>query len=159
MYPTNTCFMQMHCHLIIYIEEKRELMDTQWKSFLTLGISFILIMTLKNEFVFFFLLKWSKYEFFQSVFPFLASFKNFFLKFIYFWERERETEHEQGRGTERGRYSIWSNSRLWAVGPEPNSGLKSTHREIMTWATVGRLAYWDFFWKHWCLGKSMHIPT
>ena len=32
----------------------------------------------------------------------------FFLHFIYFWERERETELKWGRGRERGGHRIWS---------------------------------------------------
>ena len=35
-------------------------------------------------------------------------FFKIFLKFIYFWERERETDCEWGRGRERGRHRIWS---------------------------------------------------
>ena len=41
-------------------------------------------------------------------------------------EREGDTEPETG-------------SRLWAISPEPDAGLKLTDREIVTWAEVGRL--------------------
>ena len=34
--------------------------------------------------------------------------KKFCLMFIYFWGREKETEHKQGRGSERGRHRIQS---------------------------------------------------
>ena len=53
--------------------------------------------------------------------------------FIYFWDRERqrETEHEWGRGRERGKHRIGS-SRLRAISPEPNVGLELTDRETMT---------------------------
>ena len=44
-------------------------------------------------------------------------------------ERERDTESEAG-------------SRLWAVSPKPDAGLKLTDREIVTWAEVGRLTDW-----------------
>ena len=41
--------------------------------------------------------------------------------------RQRETEHERGRGRERGRHRI--GNRL----PEPDAGLELTDREIVTW--------------------------
>ena len=41
-------------------------------------------------------------------------------------EREGDTESEAG-------------SRLWAISPEPDAGLKLMDREIVTWAEVGRL--------------------
>ena len=44
-------------------------------------------------------------------------------------EREGDTESKAG-------------SRLWAVSPEPDAGLKLTDREIVTWAEVGRLTDW-----------------
>ena len=57
--------------------------------------------------------------------------------FIYFWEKERDrqTEHEWGRGRERAGF------RLHAASTEPNVGLKLTDCE-MTWAEVGCLTDW-----------------
>ena len=44
-----------------------------------------------------------------------------------------------GRGREReGDAESEAGSRLRAVDPEPDAGLKLTNREIMTWAEVGR---------------------
>ena len=59
--------------------------------------------------------------------------------FIYF--RDRETEHQRGRGTEPETESEAS-SRLWAVSTEPDAGLKLTDREIVTWAEVGHPTDW-----------------
>ena len=55
--------------------------------------------------------------------------------FIYFWQRE--TEHEQGSGTESE-----AGSRIWAVSTEPDAGLELTDHEIMTWAEVGCSTDW-----------------
>ena len=55
--------------------------------------------------------------------------------------RQRETEHEKGRGRE-GDTESEAGSRLWAVSTEPDTGLELTSREIMTWAEVGRLTHW-----------------
>ena len=44
-------------------------------------------------------------------------------------EREGDTESEAG-------------SRLWAIGTEPDVGLKLTDSEIITWAEVGHLTDW-----------------
>ena len=44
-------------------------------------------------------------------------------------EREGDTESETG-------------SRLWAISPEPDTGLELTNHEIMTWAEVSRLTDW-----------------
>ena len=49
--------------------------------------------------------------------------------FIFERERERETEFEAG-------------SRLQAVSPETDMGLKPTNREIMFWAEVRGLTDW-----------------
>ena len=47
--------------------------------------------------------------------------------------RQRETEHEWGRGREReGDRESKAGSRLGAVSTEPDLGLKPTDREIMT---------------------------
>ena len=61
---------------------------------------------------------------------------------LYFWERERKTEHEQGRSTERERDRMWSRLRFWAVSTEPDAGLKLTDCEIMTWAKVRHSTDW-----------------
>ena len=45
------------------------------------------------------------------------------------------SEREGDTGSETG-------SRLWVVSTEPDTGLKLTDREIMTWAEVGRLTDW-----------------
>ena len=44
-------------------------------------------------------------------------------------EREGDTESEAG-------------SRLWAISPEPDTGLELTDREMVTRAEVGRLTDW-----------------
>ena len=44
----------------------------------------------------------------------------------------RETDHDLGRGRERGRHRICNGSRLQAVGTEPDAGLEPTNREITT---------------------------
>ena len=65
----------------------------------------------------------------------------FFLMFIYFWDRERQSM--SGGGAEReGDTESKAGSRLWAVSTEPNVGLKLTDREIMTWAEVRRSTDW-----------------
>ena len=70
--------------------------------------------------------------------PFL---KNFFLTFIYFWERQRQNGSALGMEREGGTESK-AGSRLWAVSTEPDAGLKLTSCEIMTWAEVGRSTSW-----------------
>ena len=55
--------------------------------------------------------------------------------------RQRETEHERGRGRE-GDTESEAGSRLWAISPEPDAGLELADREIVTWAEVGRLTDW-----------------
>ena len=48
-----------------------------------------------------------------------------------------------GRGAEReGDTELEASSRFWAVSTEPDTGLKLTNCEIMTWAEVGRLTDW-----------------
>ena len=67
--------------------------------------------------------------------------KNFFLMFIYFWCRERQSM--SGGGSEReGDTESEAGSRLQAVSTEPDAGLELTNREIMTWAEVGRSTDW-----------------
>ena len=66
----------------------------------------------------------------------LLFFFNFFLTFIYFWDRDRAWT---GEGQREGDTESETGSGLWAVSTEPDAGLKLTDREIMTWAEVGRL--------------------
>ena len=62
----------------------------------------------------------------------------FFLMFIYFWDRERQSM-KRGGAEREGDTESETGSRLWAVSTEPDVGLELTDREIMTWAEVGRL--------------------
>ena len=65
----------------------------------------------------------------------------FFLTFIYFWDRERQSMN--GGGSEReGDTESETGSRLWAISTEPDAGLELMNREIVTWAEVGRLTDW-----------------
>ena len=60
-------------------------------------------------------------------------FFNFFSTFIYlfFWDRERQSMN--GGGAEReGDTESEVGSRLWAISPEPDTGLELTDREIVT---------------------------
>ena len=60
---------------------------------------------------------------------------------IYFWDRERQSMN--GGGAEReGDTESEAGSRLWAISPEPDAGLKLMDCEIVTWAEVGRLTNW-----------------
>ena len=53
---------------------------------------------------------------------------------FYLFLGQRETEHERGRGRERGRHTeLETGSRLRAIRPEPDAGLELTDREIVTW--------------------------
>ena len=55
----------------------------------------------------------------------------FFLTFIYFWDRERQSMN--GGGAEReGDTESEAGSRLRAISPEPDAGLELTDREIVT---------------------------
>ena len=65
----------------------------------------------------------------------------FFLMFIYFWDRERQSMNEGGSERE-GDTESEAGSRLWAISPEPNAGLELMDCEIMTWAEVSRLTDW-----------------
>ena len=47
--------------------------------------------------------------------------------------RQRETEHEQGRGRERETQNPKQAPGSRAVGTEPDAGLELTDREIVTW--------------------------
>ena len=52
---------------------------------------------------------------------------------MFIFGRERETEHEWGKGREReGDPESEAGSRLRAVSAEPDAGLELTNREIMT---------------------------
>ena len=60
----------------------------------------------------------------------------FFLTFIYFWERDRQSV--SGGGAEiKGDTESEAGSRLWAVSTAPDVGLEITDCKIMTWAEVG----------------------
>ena len=70
-------------------------------------------------------------------FPFFF-LKFFFLTFIYFWDRERQSMN--GGGAEReGDTESEAGSRLQAISPEPDARLELTDHEIVTRAEVGRL--------------------
>ena len=61
--------------------------------------------------------------------------------FTYFWDRERQSM--SGGGEEReGDTESEAGSRLWAVSTDPDTGLKLTDQEIMTWAKVGSSTNW-----------------
>ena len=63
--------------------------------------------------------------------------------FTYFWERERETEHEWGRVRETETESeAGSRLELWVVGTAQSMGLELPSSEIMTWDEVGLLTDW-----------------
>ena len=66
----------------------------------------------------------------------------FFLKnFFYILDRERLST--SGWGAEKeGDTESEAGSRLWTVSTEPDTGLKLTNCEIMTWAEVRCLANW-----------------
>ena len=57
--------------------------------------------------------------------------------FIYFWERERQRQSVSEGGAEgEGDTESEVGYSLWAVSTQPDTGLKFTNREIMTWAEV-----------------------
>ena len=57
----------------------------------------------------------------------------FFFK-VYLFLGQREPEHERGRGREReGDTESETGSRLGAISPEPDTGLKLMDREIVPW--------------------------
>ena len=69
----------------------------------------------------------------------------FFNIYSFFRDRDRARTGEGQREREREREGDTESkvgSRLWAVSTEPNTGLKLTNHEIMTWAEVGRLTNW-----------------
>ena len=57
---------------------------------------------------------------------------------MFIFERERQSASGGGAGRE-GDTESEAGSGLWAVNTEPEVGLESTNREIMTWAKVGSL--------------------
>ena len=60
---------------------------------------------------------------------------------FYFWDRERQSMN--GGGSEgEGDTESEAGSRLWAVDTEPDTGLKLTNHEIMTWTKVSRSTHW-----------------
>ena len=69
--------------------------------------------------------------------------KNFFNVYSFLWGRDRHSM--SGRGAQRERETETKSkagSRLWAVSTEPDTGLQSTSREIMTWAEVRHPTDW-----------------
>ena len=68
-------------------------------------------------------------------------FKKFFLMFISFWDRERQSV-SWGRGRKRVRHRIWS--RLQTLSYEHRARHRArTHKPWdVTWAEVGRLTNW-----------------
>ena len=75
----------------------------------------------------------------------LTPLKKFFLMFISFLERQtdRQRQRTSGRGAEReGDTESKAGSRLLAVSTEPDTGLKPTNCEIVSWAEVRRLTNW-----------------
>ena len=66
----------------------------------------------------------------------------FFLMFIYFWERDRQSE-SRGRTEREGDTELEAGSRLQLSALcSVLVGLKLTNYEIMTWAEVGGLTDW-----------------
>ena len=61
---------------------------------------------------------------------FRARFLFFLIFNVSLFLREAETEHEWGKGRERGRHRI--QSRLQALSCQPSLGLEPTNRDIMT---------------------------
>ena len=57
----------------------------------------------------------------------------FFFQRFYLFLGQRETEHEWGRGRERGRHRIGNRLQARAISPEPDAGLELTDHEIVTW--------------------------
>ena len=67
----------------------------------------------------------------------------FYYYFLHLFLRDRVRQSESGGGAEpEGDTESEAGSRLWAVSTEPDSGLKPTDREIMTWAEVRRSTNW-----------------
>ena len=80
--------------------------------------------------------------FFFKLFIYFFFLKIFFFN-VYLFLRQRERQSMNGGGAEReGDTELEAGSRLWAISPEPDAGLKLTDREIVTWAEVGPLTDW-----------------
>ena len=56
----------------------------------------------------------------------------FIFTFIYFWDRERQSMNG-GVSEREGDTESETGSRLWAISPEPDTGLELPDREIVTW--------------------------
>ena len=67
----------------------------------------------------------------------------FFLMFIYFWRRERQSVSRGGSERE-GDTESEAGSRLWDVSTEPHTWLELMNPEVMTWADVRHLTDWAF---------------
>ena len=52
---------------------------------------------------------------------------------VYLFLGQRETEHEQGRGRERGRHRIGNRLQALSHQPRAHAGFELTDREIVTW--------------------------
>ena len=82
---------------------------------------------------------WNKNKELYSFNDIIVSLKNFFNIYSFLrdraWVGEGQREREGDTGSE-------ADSRLRAVSTEPNVGLESMNREIMTWAEVGCLTNW-----------------
>ena len=62
---------------------------------------------------------------------------------LFILKREREHQaYEPGEGQREGSEGSKAGSMLWAASTEPNTWLKLTNGEIMTWAKVGHLTDW-----------------
>ena len=84
----------------------------------------------------------------------------FFFNVFYLFLGQRETEHERGRGRERGSTKLEAGSMLWAISPEPDAGLELADRKIMTWAKVGSLTDWATQAPQWLSGfKTIQIQN
>ena len=77
---------------------------------------------------------------FFNFFYFFHIFKKCFI-YLFLRERQSSSRGEGQREIEGDRESD-AGSRLQAVSTEPNTGLKLTNSEIMTWAEVGHLTDW-----------------
>ena len=67
--------------------------------------------------------------------------KNFFLMFVYFWRKERQSRSRGGAERE-GDTESEAGSTLCSVSTEPDAGLEPKTREISTLAEVGCLTDW-----------------
>ena len=65
-----------------------------------------------------------------------------FFSRLFIIERQRETGHEHGRGTERRGRGIWSRLQALSYQHRARCGAQLKNHEIMTWADVGCLTDW-----------------